>query len=98
MSVTRHLGFIATGACIGLLIALIALASGDSPNQTWAHVFDFLGKPVALFVWLLEKVFGLNKGSSAGLWFLLHFIYWMLIGAFAGWGVSIVRSKAVGDE
>ena len=98
MSFTKHFGSICRGACFGLLIALIALASGDSPNQTSAHVFDILGKPVALFVWLLEKVFGLSKAGSAGLWFLFHFVYWMLLGALAGWGVGIVRSKAAGDE
>ncbi len=98
MNITRHFGLICTGACLGLLIALIALASGDNPNQTWARVFDILGKPVALIVWILEKAFGLSKGSSSGLWFLFHFIYWMLIGALAGWGASIVRSNVTGDE
>jgi hypothetical protein len=97
MSVTRF-GMVCTGAGFGLLIAVIALASGDSPTQTWAHIFDILGKPVSLFVWVLEKVFQLSKGSSAALWFLLHFVYWMVIGALAGCATSVLRSKLFGDE
>jgi hypothetical protein len=46
----------------------------------------------------MQKIFILSEPSSAGLWFLFHFIYWMLIGALVGWGVDILRSKAAGDE
>jgi hypothetical protein len=80
------------------LVAAAALASGDSPDQTAARVFDILGKPVSLLVWLLEKIFKLSASSSAGLWFLFHFAYWMVIGALLGWVVGILRSSVLGDE
>jgi hypothetical protein len=88
---------ICTGAMIGLLVGAAALASGDSPNPIVAHVFDFLGTPVSLLVWLLQQLFGLSDVSAAGWWFLFHFAYWMLLGGLIGWGAAILRSKATGD-
>ena len=88
---------ITTGAGIGLIVAFAALSSGDSPNLALARVFDILHTPVALFVLGLEKVFGLDEGTSVGIWLLLLFVYWMVIGGLIGWGVGIVRSKVLGE-
>jgi hypothetical protein len=89
---------IVKGIGIGLVVALAALASGDSPNPYWARAFDILGAPVAFAVLLLEKLFGLDKGSSVGFWLLFHFAYWGLIGGLMGWGYGVLRSKVLGDE
>ena len=80
-------------AGIGLLVALIALWSGDSPNQAVARIFDILGAPVGLFVLVLDKVFALDEGASAGIWIALFFAYWMLIGGLVGWGLGKLRPK-----
>jgi hypothetical protein len=92
-----RLGMTIIGAGFGLLVALIALASGDMPDPTSARVFDVLGKPVALFVWFLEKLLGLSEGNLMPLWFVLHFVYWMFIGALLGWLVGALCLKLFGN-
>jgi hypothetical protein len=75
------------GIGIGLLVALVALSSGDSPDLRWAKVFDILGAPVGFAVLALQKV-GLGEGSSTVAWLLLHFTYWGAIGGLIAWGVG----------
>jgi hypothetical protein len=73
------------------------ITSGDSPNQNFARAFDMLHAPVSFVVFGLEKVFGLDEGTSVGIWLVLLFAYWMTIGALIGWGVSAVKSKVLGE-
>jgi hypothetical protein len=98
MSITRHIRPMCIGAAIGFLVAAAALASGDSPNQAAARVFDLLGTPVSLFVLLLKKLFGLGDASTVGVWLISHFVYWMLLGSGCACGISILRYKATGKE
>jgi hypothetical protein len=55
--------FVVKGIGIGLLVALVALSSGDSGDLRWAKVFDILGAPVGLAVLALQKA-GVGEGSS----------------------------------
>jgi hypothetical protein len=89
----RYTNWIIKGAGIGLIIAFAALSSGDSPNLNFARAFDILGAPVALAVLILEKLFGLSESSSVAAWLLLHFTYWVVIGALIGWAFESLRAK-----
>ena len=89
----RYANWIIKGAGIGLTVAFAALASGDSPNPVLAYTFDILDAPVGFAVLLIEKLFGVNRGDSVGFWLLLHFVYWMTIGALVVWGAQHMLHK-----
>jgi hypothetical protein len=82
----KYSRYILNGVVIGLLVALAALASGDSPNPSVARFFDIVEKPVSII-----------SGNNIALWLLLHFAFWMMIGGLLGWGIAVLKSKLLGE-
>ena len=95
MSGTRHLGPICKGAGIGFLVGLASIATVD---KTSLYILRILSKPVEWVMWLAQKMLGLSDGSTALMGWLCLAVYWMILGGLIGWGVSVLYSKATGDE
>jgi hypothetical protein len=95
MAFTRHLGPVCKGAATGFLVGLASIAMADKGAN---HVFRILSRPVEWVTWLAQKVLGLSDGSTALMGWLGLGVYWMMIGAFIGWGVSVLLAKGSGDE
>lgn len=97
LSNSRHIDLIAKGAAIGFLVGLVSVLGVHGP-EVIVRTFEIVGVPVSWFVALLQMVFGLSEMTSALLWWLLHSLYWMVIGGLVGWGVSVLQTKLLGDE
>ena len=95
MPISRHLGSICKGAAIGFLIGLASIATVDKKTLVILRV---ISKPVEWTMWVAQKIFGLSSSSTALLGWLGLGIYWMILGASIGWGVSVLLSKSSGTE
>ncbi|PWU19571.1 MAG: hypothetical protein C5B50_06300 [Verrucomicrobia bacterium] len=95
MSISRHFGSICKGAGIGFLIGLASIATVD--KKTLA-ILQILSKPVELVTWVAQKTLGLGDGTTALMGWLGLAVYWMILGALIGWGVSVLLAKGSGDE
>jgi hypothetical protein len=86
---------ICKGAAVGLLVGLASIATVDKKSLAILRV---VGKPVEWVTWVAQKLFGLSDGSTALMgWFGMG-IWCMILGGLIGWVVSILYSKATGDE
>ena len=95
VSSSRHLGPICKGAAIGFLIGLASIATTDKKTLVIMRV---VSKPVEWGTWAVQKLLGLSDGSTALMgWFGMG-IWGMILGGLIGWGVSVLYSKATGDE
>lgn len=95
MSIMRHLHAICKGAGIGFLVGLTSIATVD---KTSVRILRFMSKPVEFVMWLAQKTFGLRDGTTALMGWLGLAVYWMILGGLIGWAVSVLYSKATGDE
>jgi hypothetical protein len=95
MASSRHLGPICKGAAIGFLFGLASIATVDKKTL---FILRIVSKPVELVMWLAQKTLGLSDGSTALMGWLCLAVYWMILGGLIGWGVSVLYSKATGDE
>ena len=95
MDITRHLGPMCKGAGIGFLVGLASIATVDKKSL---FILSIALKPVEFLTWMAQKSLRLSDGSTALMGWLGAAIYCMVLGGLIGWGVSMLYSKATGDE
>jgi len=71
------------------------LVAKDKPSP---HIVRILSKPVEFVMWLALKTFGLSDGSPALMGWPGPANYWMMLHGLIAWEVSVLYSKAAGDE
>ena len=95
MDITQHLGPICKGAGIGFLVELASVAT---VNKKSLFILSIALKPMEFLTWVAQRSLGLSDGSTALMGWLGAAIYCMVLGGLIGWGVSMLYSKATGDE
>ena len=92
---TSRVAAICKGAAVGFLVGLASIATVDKKSLAILRV---VSKPVEWVMWAAQKVLGLSDGSTALIGWLGMGIWCAILGALIGWGVSVLYSKATGDE
>jgi hypothetical protein len=96
MGISKHLKAICYGGGIGFCVGLASFLG--SADKTTMAIMRIVLKPIELVMWLAQTVFGLGNGTTAFIGWFGSAIYCMILGVLIGWGISVLYSRATGDE